>query len=244
MLKAKGPVPAPVRTVVNILIAATLGLALLSAVAARPGFARDPLWDQLPWDERMGLSWYEVQGAKGDAEAQFRAARLYELGIDTQIDYEAARQWYKRAAEQGHAQASFRLALMLQEGRGGARDLARAAELYQVAAAADIAPAKYNLAVLKQLGIGVPQDPGGAAALYREATKDGYAPAAVGMAQLLAVGWEGRPAEPVAALAWAIRAETMGAPDASALRRQLEAGLSEGERAEARQMAKNAVRKD
>ncbi len=220
--------------------AATLVLALLAAGAVTPGFARDPLWDRLPWEERMGLSWYEAQGAKGDVEAQYRAGRLHELGVDTQVDYQAARQWYERAAGQGHAQASFRLALMLQQGRGGARDLARAGELYETAAEADIPAAEYNLGVLKQLGIGVAQDPAGAARLYRDAAKAGYPPAAVAMAQLLAVGWEGRPADSVAALAWAIRAESMGAADASALRRQLEAGLSEGERAEARALAESA----
>jgi TPR repeat protein len=216
-----------------------LALALHVLIAVKHAQARDPLWEQLPWDERVGLGWYEAQGAKGDAEAQFRAGRLHELGVDTPADPQAARRWYERAAKQGHPQAAYRLALMLQNGRGGPRDMTRAAEFYAIAAQQGVVQAEYNLGVLKQLGIGVVQDREGAVRLYRRAAKQGYAPAALALAQLLAVGWKDHAAEPVRALAWAILAEAMGAPDASELRRQIAADLTESEVARARELAED-----
>ena len=49
----------------------------------------------------------------GDAEAQFRVGRLYDVGEGRPADWPKAVKWYEKAFEQGNVKAAFNLALRL-----------------------------------------------------------------------------------------------------------------------------------
>ena len=199
---------------------------LLLAVDAS---ARDPLWDDLPWQERVGPDWFRITAARGDAEAQYRLALLHERGVEVDRDLATAMKWYRRAGEQGHARAQFKLASYYRQGRVEDADLAKARRWYAKAADQGLARAQYNLGVLVERGIGEAPDPARAAALYRKAAEQGVATAHMSLGLLYAAG-TGVESDPVAALAHLIRAAQAGVPGAEQARRQVARDLGQAER--------------
>ncbi len=206
---------------------------LLLCLQAQPGIARDPLWELLPWNERLGVDWYENRGERGDAEAQAIAGAMHERGIGTPVDLEAARRWYRRAAENGQPAAQFRLGVLLSERPGG--DEAEAARWYRAAAEAGIAQAAYNLAVLYEAGRGIEPDLEAAARFYEAAFEGGIARAALNRG-LLAL--RETPPDGAAAYRWLLRAEAAGVAEAAALAPEVAGLLSAEERAAAEAAAR------
>ena len=94
----------------------------------------------------------------GDAEAQYRVARLHAEGLGTDADDEAAVTWYGRAAAQGHARAQGALGFMLHSGRGAERDVTAAIDWYGKAATQGRAAAQRNLGEIYLTGDGVDPD--------------------------------------------------------------------------------------
>ena len=82
-------------------------------------------------DYEAALREWRPLAAQGDAEAQYRLARMYYHGEGVKDDAEAAK-WYRLSAEQGHPKAQNNLALMYEEGRGVERDIAKATQWYYV----------------------------------------------------------------------------------------------------------------
>ena len=218
-------------------------VALLTALTALPLLlgpadlrARDPLWDDLPWQERVGPEWFRINAARGDAEAQYRLALLHERGVEVDRDPAAAAKWYRRAAEQGHARAQFKLAGYYRHGRLNGVDLAQAKHWYARAAEQGLARARYNLSVLVERGIGGEPAPGRAADLYRQAAAQGVAAAHMSLG-LLYAGGEGVARDPVTALAHLIRAAQADVPGAGQARRQVARDLGQAERKAAAERA-------
>lgn len=197
-------------------------LLLLGVVAALPVQARDPVWDQLRWEERLGVSWYQRLAERGDAEAQLRLGLLLERGIDGEPDIIEAQRWYRAAAEQGHPRAQFLLARLLQQ-----EDPEAAVNWFAAAAEAGIPEAAFNLALMKENGLGVELDLDAAAALYEQAFAEGLGNAALNRG-LLAL--KGSDPDPVTALAWLLRAQAAGVPEAAQAAEAIASGLSEEER--------------
>jgi TPR repeat protein len=73
---------------------------------------------------------------RGDAQAQYKLALAYDVGVGAPQDLGQAAAWYERAAEQGHPGAQFSLGLMYGNGRGVPQGLVRAHMWLNLAAAA------------------------------------------------------------------------------------------------------------
>ncbi|WP_119166158.1 tetratricopeptide repeat protein [Algihabitans albus] len=192
-------------------------IAIAGLVCIAPAEARDPLWDALPWDQRLGVSWYEQRAAQGDLSAQLRAAQMHEEGIGTAADPAEAARWYAAAAEQGHPLALFKTAQAWQTGLLGAPDQPRAAALYRAAADAGVGAASFNLAVMAETGQGLRRDRTKAAELYEQAWRQGLAKAALnlGILQLSGGG------DPLVAYGWLAAAARAEVPGAAAQRDRL-----------------------
>lgn len=195
-------------------------------------------WRQLPWDERIGLSWYEHRADAGDVQSMYRAGQLAERGLGTAPDPVRARSWYRKAAEAGHPQAQYRLALMLQRGTGGPEDSEGAVRWYRAAAEQGLVQAQYNLAILTEQGRGTDKDPAAARALYEAAVRGGIDLAAINLGGLHQTG-RGTEKDLVEALAWYGYAARAGVPAAAALRDRLATEMAPEDRrkAEARSAA-------
>lgn len=72
-----------------------------------------------------------AEAEKGDAEAQYYVAKLYEGGLGTAPDYKTAASWYEKAAAKGHSASQFSLGRMYEQGLGVTADSARAFNLYR-----------------------------------------------------------------------------------------------------------------
>jgi TPR repeat protein len=206
---------------------AAFGVILLAAMVlgvpasgVAPAAARDPLWTQLPWDARMGPSWFRERAERGDAESMYRLGLLHENGVGVDRDPATARDWYQRAAEHGHARAQYRLARAWHTGRGGPVSLTRAAKWYDAAADKPIARAAYHLGVLTLRGVRGEPDPSAAAEHFREAANAGIAEAWLSLGYLHATG-NGVARDRVRALAMLIRAAESDVPGAADARDSL-----------------------
>lgn len=206
--------------------------AVAALLPAEPAAARSDDWETLPWQERLGRSWFEHRAEQGDPAAQYRLALLLERGIDGPVDRQGAELWHRRAAEQGHAPSQERLAYLLLSRGPDQATLAEAAGWLEKAAEAGSATAQYNLAALRERGLGGEQDRAAARRLYRQAYHGGLDSAALALGLLLAEG-EGPEAEPVTALAWLSLAADSGVEGAAIARDQLSARLDETARRDA-----------
>jgi len=218
--------------------AAALVILLVCALPGRAD-ARNPLWDTLPWDERMGLSWYRALAEHDHPRAMYRLGRLHEMGEVVERDVETAAAWYRRAARNGHADAAFRLGQLHQRGALRAVNLAEAARWYEMAAECGHAKATHNLAVLVERGIaGAGPDPARAAELYRTAAVEGVPEAwmSLGLLRLDGRGVEQDRMLALAMLTRAAQAEVRGAARAA---RRVATTMPDEARAAARRTADN-----
>ena len=91
--------------------------------------------------------------------AQYRLAKLYEIGEGVTQDAELARQLTERAARNGNRIAMHDLALYYAEGRGGVKaDLPTAAKWFEKAAERGVVDSQFNLGVLFESGQGLPKN--------------------------------------------------------------------------------------
>ena len=90
--------------------------------------------------------------------AQYRLAKLYEVGEGVTQDSEIARQLTERAARNGNRIAMHDLALYYAEGRGGVTtELPTAAKWFEKAAERGVVDSQFNLGVLFESGQGLPK---------------------------------------------------------------------------------------
>jgi len=76
--------------------------------------------------------WMEAAEA-GDPEAQTNVGEIYERGLGTEPNYEAAAIWYRKAADQGYSRALFNLGTLYEQGKGVPQDKLEALNLYRQA---------------------------------------------------------------------------------------------------------------
>jgi hypothetical protein len=74
------------------------------------------------------------QAQQGDQVAQTYVGEIFEKGMGTQPDYQAAATWYEKAAAQGHARAMINLGFLHEKGLGVAPDPVAALNWYRKAA--------------------------------------------------------------------------------------------------------------
>ncbi|MFQ5972472.1 MAG: hypothetical protein ACE5Q3_09065 [Alphaproteobacteria bacterium] len=95
---------------------------------------------------------------KGDPNAQFDLALLYEQGLGVPTDPTAAARWYQAAAAQGHTDAQNSLGYMYSKGLGVAQDYIEAAKWFRASARQGNAAGQANLGYSYFAGQGVPKD--------------------------------------------------------------------------------------
>ncbi len=159
-------------------------------------------------DYEAALREWRPLAAQGDAESQYRLARMYSRGEGVRDDAEAAR-WYRRAADQGHPQAQNNLGVLYEEGRGVEQDFAAALGWYRKAAAQAVTAAQLNLARMYDLGRGLGQDAAEAAKWYLAAADQGQAKAQYRLGVMHELG-TGVPTDSDKAAKWYLRAARQG----------------------------------
>ena len=95
---------------------------------------------------------------KGDKEAQYYLALMYDIGKGVEEDHREAAKWYHKAAEQGLAQAQYYLGMTCRKGKGVRQDDKEAVKWFRKAAEQGYADAQKNLGVMYGFGAGVLQD--------------------------------------------------------------------------------------
>lgn len=84
-------------------------------------------------DYKTALKVWLPAAEAGDPEAQVNVGEIFEKGLGTEPNYEAAVIWYRKAAEQDNKRGLFNLGTMYEQGLGVEEDRAEALNLYRQA---------------------------------------------------------------------------------------------------------------
>ncbi len=153
------------------------------------------------------------RAAPRDAEAQFRLARMYEIGRGTTRDGRANISNLRGAAQAGHRQAMLTLAARLETGAGMDRDFDEAAQWYKRAATGGSVSAMLKLADWSHRGRGVERSDAAALDWYSQAARAGSGAGAWAAARMLLAG-DGVPQDTAAGMTLLRRAAQLGQADA------------------------------
>jgi len=105
-----------------------------------------------------GVNLIRKSANQNQPAAQYRLAKLYEVGEGVEQDSTLARQLTERAARNGNRIAMHDLALYYAEGRGGVTaELPAAAKWFEKAAERGVVDSQFNLGVLFESGQGLPK---------------------------------------------------------------------------------------
>ena len=138
---------------------------------------------------------------RGDLDALYDVAALYESGVLGHPQFDRAVAFYRQAAERRLPAAQTRLGRMFETGAGVEANPERSIEWYRQAAERGVAEAQYNLAVAYERGAIIAPDVGLAGQLYRQAADQGLAPAQYNLGRLYYHG-EGVPKDMDLAVEW------------------------------------------
>lgn len=162
---------------------------------------------------------------RGDLDALYDVAALYESGVLGKPQFGRAVAFYRRAAERRMPAAQTRLGRMFETGEGVEANPEKSIDWYRKAAERGVAEAQYNLAVAYERGAIVAPDVGLAGQLYRQAADQGLAPAQYNLGRLYYHG-EGVPKDMALAIEWYERAADAGfAPAQTNLGHMYENGI-------------------
>jgi TPR repeat protein len=95
---------------------------------------------------------------RGNAEAQFALAAIYQAGLGVPQDYQQALYWLRKSADQGNSKAQSNLGKMYSEAIGVPQDYQQALYWLRKSAEQGEAMAQYGLGLMYQKGDGVPKD--------------------------------------------------------------------------------------
>lgn len=95
----------------------------------------------------------------GDGNAQFMLGVMFENGLGTSKDDEAAASWYAQAAAGGVASAQYNLGVFYQLGKGVPQNPVLALKFHRLAAAQGHSRAQNNLGTIYYTGAGIARDP-------------------------------------------------------------------------------------
>jgi uncharacterized protein len=77
--------------------------------------ARSAFWQN---DFATAEKLYRAGAEQGNAEAQYRLGRMYQLGWGVPLEYPEAAHWFRRAADSGSLDAQYELAFLMINGQG------------------------------------------------------------------------------------------------------------------------------
>lgn len=118
----------------------------------------------------------KTKAESGDADAQFKLAKIYFDGIGVAKDEMEAFKWFQKSADQGNADAQERTGWCYSNGFGVPKDDSEAVRWFRAAATNGNDLAKFHLGLCYLRGEGVPEDTIEAYALFNIAgMKDGNA---------------------------------------------------------------------
>ncbi|MFO1412579.1 MAG: tetratricopeptide repeat protein [Burkholderiales bacterium] len=167
---------------------------------------------------------------KGDPEAQYRVALMYEYGKGYREDKTQAFTWLRKAAAQGHPGAETELAILLVMGEGVAQDDLQAFAWFRKGAEHGNVTAQYNLGLLYAKGQGTPRDLAQAIAWFGKAADQGMPLARFKLGVAYENG-EGVAKDPVRAYAnYAVAAARDPNPDYAAHRDDVARSLTPAQR--------------
>ena len=138
---------------------------------------------------------------RGDLDALYDVAALYESGVLGRPQVKRAVAYYKRAAQRRLPAAQTRLGRLFETGAGIAANPEESIEWYRQATKRGVAEAQYNLAVAYERGVIIAPDVGLAGQLYRQAADQGLASAQYNLGRLYYHG-EGVPKDMALAVEW------------------------------------------
>ncbi|MDT0618799.1 caspase family protein [Salinisphaera sp. P385] len=84
-------------------------------------------------DYKTALKVWLPEAKAGDAEAQVNVGEIFEKGLGSEPNYEAAVIWYEKAAKQGNERGLFNLGTMYEQGKGVEESRVKALNLYRQA---------------------------------------------------------------------------------------------------------------
>jgi hypothetical protein len=85
------------------------------------------------------------QADEGNADSQYKLAKMYEEGLGVQQDTKEAAKWYLKAAEKGNAQAQYKMGTLYTLGKGVPKDRLEAAKWFGKAAQQGYEPVKQQI---------------------------------------------------------------------------------------------------
>jgi TPR repeat protein/tRNA A-37 threonylcarbamoyl transferase component Bud32 len=136
------------------------------------------------------LAFARPAAERGERDAQFMLAYLYDTGSGTDRDEEKAAVWYQKAAEQGHALAQANLGDLYDTGRGGLPEDPEAAfRWYRRAADQGNAAAQNSVGFAYAKGRGTERDDFAAVMWYEKAARQNFAKALKNLGDMY---WTGR----------------------------------------------------
>ncbi|BDT66319.1 secretory immunoglobulin A-binding protein EsiB [Comamonadaceae bacterium OS-1] len=163
---------------------------------------------------------------KGNAPAQYRLGKIFNLGQGVPPDKKEAAKWFHLAAQQGLAEAQGALGYLCLVGEGVSQNSDLALEWTRKAARQGNATAQFNLSVMYGEAFGIHKNPVESQKWLRKAADQRHIEALNALAADYAKGKDGTPKNPVFAYALFAASAEKGNAVAAGERKNLEAGMS------------------
>ncbi|KAI8326403.1 hypothetical protein GQ54DRAFT_294853 [Martensiomyces pterosporus] len=171
-------------------------------------------------DDSKAFSYYQQASKAQHAEANYRTAVCYEVGVGTRRDAARAVQFYRKAAAQSNVPSMYKLGVILIKGLLGVTPAPREGITWLKRGAENATPecphSLHELALCHEVG-GIPgliPDERYSRELYIKAGKLGYVPSQVRLGQAYEYGTLGCPIDPRRSIGWYTRAAEKRDPDA------------------------------
>ncbi len=148
-LKGQGIAPDPDKAADWLARAADFGDGLADRKMADSLFENDP---------KEALRYYEKAAAKGDSEAAYIAAIMYEENLEIRPNTKKMTALMRQAAESGHAAAQADYGLLVYQGRGVERNDTEAANWFEKSAKGGDKEGQFLYAFTLAKGEGIPQN--------------------------------------------------------------------------------------
>lgn len=206
---------------------------LLSALSAAPLAAKAGLNEGLAAYDRAqyatALKELTPPAEKGNARAQYRLGKMFNLGQGMPPDKKEAAKWFHLAAQQGLAEAQGALGYLCLVGEGVSQNSDLALEWTGKAARQGDAAAQFNLSVMYGEAFGIKKNPAESLKWLRKAADQRHGQALSALASLYEKGQAGVQQNPVIAYMLIDVSAAKGDSAATAKRQALEKTMSAGD---------------